>query len=195
MKRRTLVSFALFMALCASGAFWATQFFKPAERPVLAPPPPVQAPPRMESAASLFGATAQAAVASNFQLKGVIMSGTAEDSVAILSADGKPAQAVRANSEIEPGVKVVAVHRRHVILSDRGVQKRVDLPQEAASPIEQQTGARSTPLPRVQLALPAGNPNSGVTVVTTPQTAPVSPAGRSLQPRVNAPTSAQQQGR
>lgn len=131
MKRWPLVaSFVLFVALCATLAYWAMQFFKPPVRPVSAPPPSVQAPPNIDAAAGLFGGKGSAAVASNFQLRGVIMAGNPADSVAILAADGKPAQAVRANAEVLPGVKVKEVNRRYVVLLDNGVEKRVELPEE-----------------------------------------------------------------
>jgi general secretion pathway protein C len=132
MKRWPLVaSFVLFIALCATLAYWAMQFFKPPVRPVAAPPPSAQAPVNIDAAASLFGGRGSAAVASNFQLKGVILSGTPADSVVIIAADGKPAQAIRVNSEIAPGVKVKEVNRGFVILLDNGVEKRVELPEDS----------------------------------------------------------------
>lgn len=167
MKRWPLViSFVLFIALCATLAYWAMQFFKPPVRPVAAPPPSAQAPVNIDAAASLFGGRANAAVASNFQLKGVIMAGTPADSVAIIAADGKPAQAIRANSEVAPGVKVKEVHRGYVVLLDNGVEKRVELPEEnqLAMGMERASAApvAAKPMPpRPAPAMPA-------TVVNTP---------------------------
>jgi general secretion pathway protein C len=171
MKRWPLVaSFVLFIALCASLAYWAMQFFKPPVRPVAAPPPSVQAPPNIDAAASLFGGKGSTAVASNFQLKGVIMAGTAADSVAILVADGKPAQAVRANAEVMPGVKVKEVNRRYVVLSDNGVEKRVELPEEGnlQAGVE---GARAAPVATTSLP-PRPAPAMPATVVNNPSPSP-----------------------
>ncbi|MFI4941172.1 MAG: hypothetical protein ACHP7O_12635, partial [Burkholderiales bacterium] len=90
-----LVNFILFVGLCMSGTFWAMQLFKPAARPVVAPTQRIAA-VNAEAAAGLFGGRpAAVAVASNFQLKGVVAADNALESVAILAADGKPAEAVR----------------------------------------------------------------------------------------------------
>lgn len=133
MKRLPLVaSFLLFIVLCASLAYWSMQLFKPPLRPVAAPPRAAQQVVRTEAAAALLGGrTANVAVASNYQLRGIIFSGSPHNSVAILSADGKPAQAVRVDMEIAPGVKIAEVHRDYVLLSEGGATKRVELPESA----------------------------------------------------------------
>ena len=132
MKRLPLIaSFVLFIALCASAAYWAMQLFKPPVRAVVAAPQMSQPAPRLDAAASLLGGRSTAVVASNFQLKGVVVASNATESVAILAANGKPAQAVRANEEVLPGVTVKEVHDRYVLLSEGGVIKRVELPANA----------------------------------------------------------------
>ena len=133
MKRWPLLtSFVLFIALCVSATYWGMQFYKPPARPVAAPPPAVQAPPDPRAAVVLFGGRqGPVAVATNYQLRGVVASGTSGESVAILSADGKPPEAVRANREIQPGVIVKEVHPRYVLLQENGVMKRVELPEDA----------------------------------------------------------------
>lgn len=132
MKRWPVIaSFILFIALCASAAYWAMQLFKPPLRAVAAPPPSAQPAPNLSAAAGLFGGRTNVAVASNYQLKGVVVSGNATDSVAILATDGKPAQAVRINAEVVSGVTIKEVHRRYVLLSENGVTKRVELPEDA----------------------------------------------------------------
>jgi general secretion pathway protein C len=134
MKRWPLVaSFGLFLALCVSVAYWAMQFSKPPLRSVTAPPQTAQPMANLDAAAGLFGGRSTVAVASNFQLRGVVVSGNPALSIAILAADGKPAQAVRANAEVVPGVTVKEVHQRYVLLSEGGVAKRVDLPEDAKS--------------------------------------------------------------
>ena len=131
MKRWPLAAtFVLFIALCVSAAYWAMQLFKPPLRPVVAPPQTVQSAPRLDAAAALFGGRTAIAVASNFQLKGVVVAGNAAESIAILAAGGKPAQVVKTNEEVAPGVKVTEVHPRYVLLSERGVVKRVELPED-----------------------------------------------------------------
>ena len=132
MKRWPLISsFVLFAALCASAAYWALQLFKPPVRPVAAPPQASQPAPRLEAAASLFGNRSSFAATSNFQLKGVVFASNPAESVAILAANGKPAQSVRINEEVIPGVILKEVQRSYVLLSENGAVKRVDLPEKA----------------------------------------------------------------
>ena len=132
MKRLPLVtSFILFIALCASAAYWAMQLLKPPLRAVAAPPQTAQPAPKLDAAAGLLGGRSTAAVASNFQLKGVVVAGDPAKSVAILAANGKPAQAIRTNAEVVPGVTVKEVNRSYVLLSEGGVIKRVELPADA----------------------------------------------------------------
>lgn len=133
MRRLPLVaSFLLFILLCASAAYWAMQLFKPPLRPVTAPPRTAQPEIRPQAAAGLFGARSRAvAAASNYQLRGVIFSGNPRDSVAIISADGKPAQAFRVETEIVPGVTVKEVHRGYVLIAEGGTTKRIELPEDA----------------------------------------------------------------
>jgi general secretion pathway protein C len=131
MKRMPLItSFILFIALCVSAAYWSMQLFNPPLRAVAAPPQSIQL-PSLDAAASLLGGHAAAVVASNFQLTGVVMASNPADSVAILAASGKKPQAVRTNAEVMPGVTVKEVQRDHVLLSERGVIKRVELPRDA----------------------------------------------------------------
>ena len=123
-----ITSFVLFIALCASAAYWAMQLFKPQQRAVAAAPHSAQPEPRLEAAASLLGGHSSFAVASNYQLKGVVVASDPAESVAILSANGKPAQTVRTDATVAPGVTVKEVHKGYVLLSEGGVVKRVDLP-------------------------------------------------------------------
>ena len=132
MKRMPLItSFLLFIALCVSAAYWAMQLFNPPVRAVAAPPRTEQPMPSLDAAANLLGGHSTAVVASNFQLKGVVMASDPNESVAILAANGKKPQAVRTNAEVVPGVTVTEVQRDHVLLSEGGVIKRVELPRDA----------------------------------------------------------------
>ena len=159
MKRLpVLISFVLFIALCAAIAYWAMQLFKPAVRPVAAPPPVSQPAIGVEAALGLFGGNASIAVASNFQLKGVIVAKAARESVAVLSADGKPAQAIASGAEIAPGVTVKEVHAQYVLLSESGVIKRVELPESAKGQANVDVASRApvpaTPAPALAPATP-----------------------------------------
>lgn len=199
MNRWPLVaSFILFIALCASIAYWAMQLFKPPLRPVAAPPRAAKTEVNPEAAAALFGGRgSKAAVASNYQLKGVIMSGTARDSVAILSTEGKPEQAIRVNMEVMPGVTVKEVHREYVLLSEDGVTKRVELPEAAEA---QPSPAISSPV-RTQPAAPAQQrlptqrpPGPTVSPAPRPQiTQPVVPPQPAPQPQSVPPQAVQPQ--
>lgn len=134
MKRwPVLVSFVLFLALCASVAGWALQWFRPAARPVAAAPVP-EAPVtvQLQAASTLFGARAQAsAPAAGYVLKGVIVARKPGDNVAIMAVEGQPPQALREGAEVAPGVKVTKVHPQFVLLSENGREKRVELPDSA----------------------------------------------------------------
>jgi len=132
MKRLPLIaSFILFIALCVSAAYWAMQLFKPPVRAVAAPPQAIQPVPRQDAAAGLLGGHLNTVVASNFQLKGVVVASNPAESVAILATNGKPAQAIRVNAQLMPGVTVREVSRHYVLLSEGGVIKRVELPEDA----------------------------------------------------------------
>lgn len=186
MKRWPAVaSFVLFLLICASAAFWAMQLIKPPVRPVAPPTAAASAVlPSASAAAGLFGGRAgPTPVASNFQLVGVVMAGRPSESIAILSANGKPAQYVVADTEVQPGVKVKEVHRDYAVLSDHGVDKRVALPAEAKSSGGIASGASTAPLgaPRSSPAMP--------TTLVSPST-PSSGALSSAPSTASAPTSA-----
>ena len=175
MKRLPLVaSFLLFIALCASLAYWGMQLFKPPLRPVAAPPRTVQAEIRPEAAATIFGGRrGNVAVASNYQLKGVIFSGNPRDSVAIISTDGKPAQAIRVDAELTPGVSIKEVYRDYVLVSEGGAVKRVELPESAKGQVDLAVAApvpvQRTPTPPPVQAIPS---RTQAGAMPAPSTAP-----------------------
>ena len=185
MRRLPLtVSFLLFIALCASVAYWAMQLFKPPVRPVAAPPRVAQAEIRPDAAATLFGnRKGNAAPASNYQLRGVIFSGSPRDSVAIISADGKPPVAIRVDMEVAPDVKVKEVHRDYVLLSDGGATKRIDLP-ESAKGLE---GLAAAPA----AARPAAPSPAAPPAATRPATPPPAATPQIPVPGQPVPTRAQ----
>lgn len=215
MKRLPLLtSFLLFIALCASVAYWAMQMFKPPLRPVAAPPSmQTEVALNQDAAATLFGGRlGKDAVATNYQLRGVIMAGP-RDSVAILSSDGKSAQAVRVGLEMTPGVTVKEVQRDYVLLSDGGAVKRVELPESTKGlpnilasppvttarpavppPAPQPTpGVATQPMARSQMMPPASF-QQPVPQPGAPQDIP--PATQTMSPTsmVNQPPSVQSSG-
>lgn len=128
MKRLPLIcSVAAVAALSASLAYWGMQLFKPKQRPIAAVPVMQQPEANMDAARGLFGGNTAVAVASNYQLRGVVADTRGRGSVAIISADNQPAKAYPVGSEVAPGVSVKDVQPRFVILMDGGMQKRIDL--------------------------------------------------------------------
>jgi general secretion pathway protein C len=83
----------------------------------------------VDAAKGLFGGQVVVAAVSNYQLKGVVAA-RGEDSAAIISVDNKPAVAIAIGKEVVPGVTIKEVHAKHVILSEGGVNKRLDLPSD-----------------------------------------------------------------
>jgi general secretion pathway protein C len=123
-----LLSLIGLVLLAVSLAYWILQLYQPPQRPLAAVPRATMPDPPIDAAATLFGGQLAVASATNYQLTGVISSG--RDSVAILVADGAPAKALKVGREISPGVKLVEVYPRYVMLSDGGAMKRVDLAQD-----------------------------------------------------------------
>jgi general secretion pathway protein C len=131
MKRLPLlVTVLAVVLLSASLAYWGLQLFKPQQRAIAAPPPPPPMGINLEAAKGLFGGQISVAAVSNYQLKGVVAA-RGDDSAAIISVDNKPAVALAVGKEVVPGVIVKEVHAKHVLLSEGGVIKRVDLPSDA----------------------------------------------------------------
>lgn len=201
MKRLPLILNVLAVAaFSASCAYWALQLYKPAQRPIAAPPPAARPAPAIASATGLFGGAQVAAVASSYQLTGVVAAG--RESVAIIVADGNPPKAVRIGREVVPGVVVQEVHPRYVMLSDSGVAKRVDLAQVASSspdiqspvPVSQPVQAAPAPQPAQPVTPPpqpaAAAPQAAVEVPGTTTNAPgplAPPAGQQVQTHVPQP--------
>ena len=145
MKRLPLITtFILFIALCVSAAYWAMQMLQPPMRAVVAPPRVFQPAPGPDAAAGLLGGHTTAVAAGNYQLKGVIISSDPAESVAILSFNGKPAQAVRTNAEIAHDVTLKEVNRRYVLLSEGGAVKKIELPEGAKAKMKAGQSAEIT---------------------------------------------------
>jgi general secretion pathway protein C len=141
----TVATFGAIAALSASMAYWGMQLFKEQQRPIAAVERQPLPEPPIDAAKGLFGGDIAVAVASNFQLKGVVAALNGRHSVAIIAADGQPPKAYPVGSEVAPGVKVQEVAPRHVVLSEGGVPKRIDLPADA--PPSSGAAAMLPPLP------------------------------------------------
>lgn len=170
-------SFAMFLILCVSIAYWGMQLFQPPLRAVAAAPQAELPALSLEAAKRLFGAPPTASpVSSDYQLKGVLAAARRGKSVAILSADGKPAKAVAAGSELAPGVIVREVHPQYVLLSEAGVIKRIELATSkstgTALPPVAKAASPSVPVP---VAVPGGLssplPQGGVPALQLPRPA------------------------
>ena len=154
MKRLPLLFTLLaLIALAMSLAYWVLQLVQPPQRPLAAAPVAQMAEPSADAAGTLFGGQPTAAVATSYQLTGIVAAG--RDSAAILVADGQPPRALGLGKEIAAGVSVAEIHPRYVMLSDGGVLKRIDLATDAKA---------STALSQVQTATAATPP-----VVPPPQ--------------------------
>lgn len=150
MKRLPLLmSFVMFILFCMSLSYWGMQVFKPKVRSVNAAVNTNSFEPGEGQWGSLFGRNplVEAAV-SNYQLKGVVVAAHDLDSAAIVSADGKPSQTIAVGKELSPGVILKEVHETHIVISETGVIKRVELPLPTPIPVGQtgfQQGAQRVP--------------------------------------------------
>jgi general secretion pathway protein C len=153
----------LFSTVCASGAYWGSQLFRPLAQPAAAAAPTATAPPDITAAAGLFGGTpAAAAVATAFTLKGVIEDGP--EGVAILVAEGQ---------EAAPGVTVKEIHRRYVLLNEGATSRRLDLPDSGTSGPERVAAAPATPTAPAMAPAPATPPSAPVLAARAGAAAPV----------------------
>ena len=135
MKRLPVIaSFLLFLMLCASITYWLLQWMAPSTRPLIVPMPVERALPEMSAAAILFGGNAEAISSISVQLSGIIMANRGADSVAIIALPGKPARSLHVNAEVIEGLVVKKINSRSVVLSERGVDREVRLPEFAAGP-------------------------------------------------------------
>ncbi len=185
MKRLPLIcSVAAVAVLSASLAYWGMQLFKPKQRPIAAVPVQQQPEANMDAARGLFGGNTAVAVASNYQLRGVVADTRGRGSVAIISADNQPAKAYPVGSEVAPGVSVKEVQPRFVILMEGGMQKRLDLLSDQGV---SSSGGMAGPVPGPggpQEPPPVPLPPQPATPMTGPpvQMAPAQPPTMSQQP-------------
>ena len=170
MKRLPVVlTFLMFVALCVSLSFWGMYLFKPQARPVAAAVQQGSYEPGTGQWGAVFGVsqTAQAS-SSNFQLKGIVLAKREGESLAIVSANGRPAQAVAMNKELSPGVVLKEVHPQYVVIAESGVMHRVELPvtpdfnrgPAAIPPLNQYAPANTVPPQVAPVAFPPPRHNN-----------------------------------
>jgi general secretion pathway protein C len=165
MKRLPLLFTLLALVfLAVSATYWGMQLYKPQQRPIAAVQTAALPEPSPDAAATLFGGQPVTAVASNYQLTGIVAAG--RDSVAILVAEGQPPKALKVGRELAPGVSITEVHPKYVMLSEGGVMKRIDLAADSRPAIPLSGGAPMPP----QMAQPGVAP--GALPTSEPQTAP-----------------------
>ena len=157
MKRLPLLSLLLFFTLCASLAYWLMQWLAPSPRPVAAPPVAERSMPPLSAAFTLFGGNTQSG-ATTVQLRGIIHSGRAADSVAIIAVEGKPPRALHMRSEVTPGVELKEIRARTVILSERGSDREVALPEFSALAVASQAVADANASPQPAAVQPPPSP-------------------------------------
>jgi general secretion pathway protein C len=182
MKRAPLItSFILFIALCASAAYWVMQFLQPPPRPMVAPPSAAQSAPDISAAAALLGGKSHATLDSNFQLTGIILAGRPAERIAIIAANGLPAHPFRIHAEIQAKVSVQEIQQGYVLLSDHGAIKRIDLAESTKNQIK----VNPTPLAQppvtsinTQTISPSTNPNGELAVPGAMHSAPPSALGQ-----------------
>lgn len=178
MKRLPLIlTVCAVVLLSASLAYWALQFFKPAQRALAAPPQQLAMPLNLDAAKGLFGGLITVAAASNYQLKGVVAA-QGSDSAAIISVDGQPAMAYGQGREIAPGVIIKEVQAKYVMLSEGGALKRIELASDAVagsapSPSLLPSGAAAQAAPSMPQPVPPAPQTAAPHAASTP--VPIAP--------------------
>ncbi|MDH2918903.1 MAG: type II secretion system protein N [Sideroxydans sp.] len=125
-----LISFALFIVLCMSSAWWLMPLFSPAPRALSAPASPTLSAPNLSAAAALLGGQTSLATNNQYQLTGIVRAQDARDSVAILSTAGQPAISVKVGTKLAAEMSVSEIHADYVLLDDHGHAKRIALASE-----------------------------------------------------------------
>lgn len=142
MKRLPLMfSFFSLLVLCMSLAFWGMHIVKaPLRNTALSAPQDILGPVSGQWG-NLFGTSpnSQNSV-SNFQLKGVVVAQSPQDSAAIISVNGKTAQSLHVNQALMDGVILSEVRETYIVILEAGVEKRLDLAHSATAQSVMQTG-------------------------------------------------------
>ena len=131
-------TFALWALVGLSAVHWGLKLGGRGDAvDVPAPPPRPVAAVDPTALARLLGSASNAvaapvatapALASRFQLVGVVAGVSSGGGAALISVDGKPARTYRVGSAIEEGVVLQSVHGRQAVLAHGGTQLTLELP-------------------------------------------------------------------
>lgn len=113
--------------LAAVLAYWTWRWWLPSPEPS---PGSAAAIGDVGQATGLFGTAAADAVvaAAGIRLLGVVAAGDGYPGYAVLQLDGRPLVAARAGTELAPGLRLLEVHPRRVVLERSGVRESLALP-------------------------------------------------------------------
>jgi general secretion pathway protein C len=174
-------SLVIFLMLCGSSAYWATELIRPGTRI-----PPVTATPdaATSSVASLellmFGKPASAET-TNIVLKGTLYEADPRKGIALLVIEGEPARSFRAGQEISPDIRLRSVYADHVIIGRGGSDFRINLLEESAAKVD--GSAASAPIPRHNdVAISASVPTPTPTPTAAPPATQIEAAVTKSQP-------------
>lgn len=112
--------------LAAVLAYWTWRWFLPAPEPSI----PGHQAASGARAGDLFGNAAVDVVvsAAGIRLLGVVAATDGYPGYALLQVDGQPIVAAQSGTELAPGLRLVEVHARQVVLERAGVREQLLLP-------------------------------------------------------------------
>ena len=142
---RLLATGLLIAAIFGSANYWFSRFSKPAVLPLPDISRQAQSSLDVTAARNLFGKRVETPTRRDYQLNGVIFSGSMADRMAIISIDGKPATVVRLGGQLQAGVTLEEVNRSNVILSVEPGDLRIDFPQTAQASVDNYALAENLP--------------------------------------------------
>ena len=124
----------LFLLWCASLTYW-TLFFttQPTHKVALSSVnemPPVV----LSDAMSLFGGSSNNESRFPLFLRGVILSGESDASLAIIGAPGLPQKLIQRDAELMPGITLHEIHANYIVVLDHGLRREVPLSSFSTAP-------------------------------------------------------------
>ena len=140
LAQTAIVSVATFGAVALLGlllAYWTWVLLAPSPEPRAQAT--VVAGERMNAANGLFGnaprrETAAAPTGIAISLLGVVAAGDGRSGYAVMQLAGQ-SLAVREGEEVAPGIRLVAVDARQVMLERGGIRETLALPEQTAAPV------------------------------------------------------------
>lgn len=117
----------LFILVCASLTYWGLFFMAPTSQKVSLLPENDINEVSLSEATSLFGGSSNNESRVPLILRGVILSGTPTDSVAILGIAGSAPRMIRRNAEFMPELFLQEIHTNYVMVLDHGWRREIPL--------------------------------------------------------------------